>query len=137
MIYYAEDDENDRDLIIYSLNSFGFEAYGFPDAQSLLAACRQERPQLILLDILLPDEDGFTILYKIKRNAESSDIPIVLVSAKGTELEEIKGLESGADLYISKPFGMMELVSRIRALLRRIPLAKAEPTAGMGLKDAH
>jgi two-component system alkaline phosphatase synthesis response regulator PhoP len=137
MIYYVEDDESYRDLVIYSLNSFGLEAYGFPDAQSFFAACEQSQPQLILLDILLPDVDGISILFRIKSNAETSDIPTVLMSVKSAEFEGIMGLESGADLYIAKPVGMMELVSRIRALLRRAPHAKSGPVAGKGFKGAH
>ncbi len=119
MIFCVEDDGGIRDLIIYALNSAGFEAKGFSDAAPLFQALRIKNPELILLDIMLPGEDGITILKKLRSASQTSDIPVIMVTAKGTEYDKVIGLDLGADDYLAKPFGMMEMVSRVKAVLRR------------------
>ncbi len=119
MIYYAEDDRSIRELVIYTLRNTGFEAEGFESGTELYEAVENKIPQLILLDIMLPDEDGISILKNIRNNSATEKIPVIMVTAKGTEYDKITGLDSGADDYISKPFGVMELISRIKAVLRR------------------
>ena len=104
---------------MYTLQSTGFEATGFEDGQSFFKALKQEKPDLILLDVMLPDEDGISILSKLKKKPEYMNIPVIIASAKGEEYDKIKGLDTGADDYLAKPFGMMEMVSRIKAVLRR------------------
>ena len=118
MIYLVEDDANIRELVVYTLNSTGFEAHGFEKPSAFYYALKNDKPSLILLDILLPEEDGLSILAKLKSNDETKDIPVIMLTAKGTELDKVKGFESGADDYIAKPFGMMELVARVKARLR-------------------
>lgn len=119
MIYYVEDDANIRELVIYTLNQTGLSAKGFPDATAFFAASADEKPTLILLDIMLPGEDGLTILKKIRANASTTSIPVMMITAKTTEYDKVSGLDLGADDYITKPFGMAELVARVKALLRR------------------
>ncbi len=119
MIYYVEDDANIRELVIYTLNQTGLTARGFSDATAFFAASAEEKPTLILLDIMLPGEDGLTILRKIRANASTTSIPVMMITAKTTEFDKVSGLDLGADDYITKPFGMAELVARVKALLRR------------------
>jgi len=119
MIYYVEDDANIRELVIYTLNQTGLSAKGFSDATGFFAASADEKPTLILLDIMLPGEDGLTILKKIRANASTTSIPVMMITAKTTEFDKVSGLDLGADDYITKPFGMAELVARVKALLRR------------------
>ncbi len=119
MIYYAEDDKGIRDLVIYTLKNTGFEAVGFENGKALLSALSEKLPELILLDIMMPGEDGIEILKKLRHNPSSADIPVIMVTAKNTEYDRITGLDYGADDYISKPFGIMEMISRIKAVLRR------------------
>lgn len=119
MIYLVEDDESIRELVIYTLQTTGLTAKGFPCAKDFWNAMKQEYPSLVLLDIMLPDEDGLTILKKLRDNGPTKRLPVIMLTAKGTEYDKVVGLDSGADDYIPKPFGMMELVSRVRALLRR------------------
>lgn len=119
MIYCVEDDGNIRELILYTLHSTGFEAMGFADGQAFWEAATKERPDLVLLDIMLPGEDGVSILNKLRSTAATADIPVIMATAKGAEYDKVKGLDSGADDYMVKPFGMMELVSRVKAVLRR------------------
>jgi len=119
IIYYVEDDCQLKDLVVYALRNHGFEAYGFSDALTFLNACQTVLPQLIVLDVILPDENGLLILKKLRSEIKTSLIPVMLVSIQGTEYDKILGLDTGADDYLTKPFGMMELLSRIRALLRR------------------
>ena len=119
MIYYVEDDANIRELVIYTLNQTGLTAKGFSDASAFFAASAEEKPTLILLDIMLPGEDGLTILRKIRANAGTTSIPVMMITAKTTEFDKVSGLDLGADDYITKPFGMAELVARVKALLRR------------------
>ena len=120
MIYCVEDDGAVRELMIYTLNMTGFEAAGFADSASFWNAMKQESPELILLDIMLPGEDGISILKKIRAQAETAGIPVIMATAKGTEYDKVTGLDLGADDYLAKPFGMMEMVSRIKAVLRRV-----------------
>lgn len=119
MIFCVEDDQAIRNLMIYTLNTSGFEAVGITDGESLLDALKENRPDLIMLDIMLPGEDGVEILKKLCQNPATSDIPVIFASAKGTEYDKVLGLDLGADDYITKPFGMMEMVSRVKAVLRR------------------
>lgn len=119
MIFCVEDDSAIRDLVIYTLNTTGFEAAGFADSVSFWEAMKKQKPELILLDIMLPGEDGITILKKLRSQANFAEIPVIMATAKGTEYDKVMGLDLGADDYLAKPFGMMEMVSRIKAVLRR------------------
>ena len=119
MIFYAEDDASIRELVIYTLKNTGFEAKGFEDGILLLNEVKKEKPELILLDIMLPEMDGVSVLKRLKQDAKTKDIPVIMLTAKNTEYDKVVGLDEGADDYLSKPFGMMELVSRIKAVLRR------------------
>lgn len=119
MIYCLEDDNNIRELVVYSLNNTGFEAEGFSRPSEFWAAMDNKIPALILLDIMLPEEDGLQILKKLRQKSQTKKLPVIMLTAKGSEFDKVIGLDSGADDYIAKPFGMMELISRIRALLRR------------------
>lgn len=119
MIYLVEDDDSIRELVVYTLRTTGFEAKGFSTAALFWEAVEEEQPELVLLDIMLPDEDGLHILKRLRSNAETADLPVIMLTAKSTEYDRVLGLDSGADDYIPKPFGMMELVSRVRALYRR------------------
>lgn len=120
MIFCVEDDNAIRDLMIYTLNSAGFEAKGFICGLELFDALLAENPELIMLDIMLPDEDGITILKRLRSNSATCDIPVIMATAKGTEYDKVIGLDLGADDYLVKPFGMMEMVSRVKAVLRRV-----------------
>ena len=119
MIYCVEDDSSIRELVVYTLESTGFHARGFEDGKLFEEAFAQEVPELVLLDIMLPGEDGMQILKKLKDSSRTKDIPVIMVTAKGAEYDKVMGLDAGADDYVTKPFGMMELVSRIKAVLRR------------------
>lgn len=119
MIYCVEDDENIRELVVYTLTTAGFSARGFECGKSFLAALETEIPQLVLLDIMLPGMDGLTLLKRLKESRRTRHIPIIMMTAKTTEYDKVKGLDAGADDYLAKPFGMMEMISRIKAVLRR------------------
>lgn len=119
MIYCVEDDSGIRELVVYTLNNTGFDAEGFSSGRELFDAIDQSLPALILLDIMLPGEDGITILKRLRASSSTKQIPIIMLTAKSTEYDKVIGLDSGADDYIAKPFGMMELISRIKAVLRR------------------
>lgn len=119
MIYIVEDDENIRQLEQYALKNAGFETSGFETGAQLFSALAARLPRLILLDVMLPGEDGITLLRRLKSTPEYSDIPVIMVSAKSQELDAVIGLDSGADDYIPKPFGIVELISRVKAVLRR------------------
>lgn len=124
MIYYVEDDANIRDLTIYTLRQSGFDAVGFVNDEELFSACADQVPEAILLDIMLPGKDGLQILKEIRQDAPLKHVPVMMLTAKGSEIDKVMGLDAGADDYLAKPFGMMELVSRVKALLRRArPLA--------------
>ena len=126
MIYLVEDDDSIRELVLYTLHTTGFEAEGFRNAANFWQALEKELPQLVLLDIMLPDEDGLHILKRLRAGAETADLPVMMLTAKSSEYDRVVGLDSGADDYMPKPFGMMELVSRVRALLRRAAKPAAE-----------
>lgn len=119
MIYYVEDDRAIRELVIYTLQNTGFEAIGFEDGFAFFRALQKAKPRLILLDIMLPGDDGIKILKRLRSDISTKTIPVIIITAKGTEYDKVIGLDSGADDYIAKPFGMMELISRIKAVLRR------------------
>ena len=119
MIYLLEDDDSIRDLVIYTLQSQGMEAKGFPRPSAFWEAIAEHIPSLVLLDIMLPEEDGISVLKQLRSSARTCRLPVIMLTAKGTEYDKVLGLDAGADDYLAKPFGMMELLSRIRALLRR------------------
>ena len=124
MIFCVEDDSNIRELVVYTLETTGFQARGFEEGKSFLEALALETPDLILMDIMLPGEDGISLLKRLKNSSKTRDIPVIMVTAKGAEYDKVKGLDLGADDNVTKPFGMMELVSRIKAVLRRSGAAK-------------
>lgn len=119
MIFYAEDDAGIRELVLYTLKNTGFEAKGFEDGIQLLNEAKNSPPELILLDIMLPGMDGVSVLKQLKQDSRTSAIPVIMLTAKNTEYDKVIGLDEGADDYMTKPFGMMELISRIKAVLRR------------------
>ena len=119
MIYLLEDDAGIRKLIVYTLKSGGMEAEGFPLPSLFYEALERELPELILLDIMLPEEDGLSVLSRLRSNPLTASIPVMILTAKSSEFDKVIGLDSGADDYMTKPFGMMELLSRVKALLRR------------------
>ncbi len=119
MIYMLEDDDNIRNFVLYALSSSGFEAEGFAHPNDLWKKLDQAIPSLLLLDVMLPDEDGLQILDKLRKRSDTCRLPIIMLTAKSTEYDKVIGLDMGADDYLAKPFGTMELISRIRALLRR------------------
>ncbi len=119
MIYCLEDDDGIRDIEVYTLRSTGYAAEGFADGKAFFEVVKNNPPQLVILDIMLPGEDGLDILKRLKTGAATKDIPVIMATAKGSEYDKIKGLDLGADDYLAKPFGMMEMVSRVRAVLRR------------------
>lgn len=119
MIFCVEDDVGIRDLMIYTLNASGFRAVGFENAKEFYTALADTVPELIMLDIMLPGEDGISILKRLKADARTADIPVIMATAKGNEYDKVIGLDLGADDYLAKPFGMMEMASRVRAVLRR------------------
>lgn len=119
MIYCIEDDNGIRDLIVYTLTASGYEAKGFADSSEFWTAVKQEIPTLILLDVMLPNEDGISILKKIRSDKKTAEVPVIMETAKETEYDKVVALDLGADDYLTKPFGMMEMVSRVRAVLRR------------------
>ncbi len=124
MIYYVEDDNGIRELVVYTLKNTGMEAVGLSDGGELFTALKQQLPELLLLDIMLPGEDGISILRRLRENPETNELPVILLTAKGEEYDKVTGLDAGADDYIAKPFGMMELVARVRAVLRRTKTAQ-------------
>jgi len=119
MIYLVEDDENIRELVVYTLASTGLEAQGFAAPSAFWAAMKTQIPSLVLLDIMLPEEDGLSILKRLRENVKTKNLPVIMLTAKGTEYDKVRGFDAGADDYIPKPFGMMELLARVKALLRR------------------
>lgn len=132
MIFCVEDDCSIRDLVIYTLNSAGLEACGMENGEALFFELEQKMPELIILDIMLPGEDGITILKKLRQNPATSDIPVIMATAKGTEYDKVLGLDLGADDYLAKPFGMMEMVSRVKAVLRRVAKKPSSQLLHMG-----
>ena len=132
MIFCVEDDTSSRELMIYTLNSAGFDAKGFPESTEFWKAIETETPELIMLDIMLPGEDGIEILKKLRSKAVTKDIPVIMATAKGTEYDKVIGLDTGADDYLVKPFGMMEMVSHIKAVLRRTAPKTAKSVLSTG-----
>ena len=132
MIWCVDDDNTIRDIEVYTLTQTGFEAKGFADGISMLEALKTEKPELIVLDIMLPGKDGVEILEEIRSNPESRKIPVIMATAKGTEMDKIQGLDTGADDYLVKPFGVMEMVSRIKAVLRRCEHDEKEEVLSIG-----
>ncbi|MCD8155125.1 MAG: response regulator transcription factor [Clostridiales bacterium] len=126
MIYLVEDDESIRELVVYTLKTQGLDAKGFEKPSLFWKAMEKERPSLLLLDIMLPEEDGIAVLKKIRIHPDTRRLPVIMLTARGSEYDTVVGLDSGADDYIPKPFRMMELISRIRALLRRTQDSGAE-----------
>ncbi len=119
MIYVVEDDDNIRELVLYTLNHSGLEAEGFSKPSAFFAALDKKKPRMVVLDIMLPEEDGLSVLKKLRRDAATVELPVMMLTAKSSEYDKVLGLDLGADDYMPKPFGMMELVARIKALLRR------------------
>ena len=119
MIWCVEDDASIRDIELYALTSTGFEARGFDDGASFWEALQTETPELVLLDIMLPEEDGLSILRRLRASPRTEHLPVMMLTARSSEYDKVIGLDGGADDYLTKPFGMMELISRVRALLRR------------------
>jgi two-component system alkaline phosphatase synthesis response regulator PhoP len=119
MIFCVEDDPNICELVVYTLKTGGFEAKGFAEAESFFKALEKEAPSLILLDIMLPVTDGLTILRRLKASGSTRDIPVIMLTAKDSELDKVQGLDLGADDYVAKPFGVLELISRVKSVLRR------------------
>lgn len=132
MIWCVDDDNTIRDIEVYTLTQTGFEAKGFADGISMLEALKTEKPELIVLDIMLPGKDGIEVLKKIRSNPETRKIPVIMATAKGTEMDKIQGLDTGADDYLVKPFGVMEMVSRIKAVLRRCEPDEKEEVLTIG-----
>ena len=129
-IYIVEDDVNIREIERYALKNSGYEVEEFESGESLFKRLERAVPSLLLLDIMLPDEDGLEILGKLRANKNTAAIPIIMVTAKTSELDKVKGLDLGADDYITKPFGVMELISRVKALLRRTPKMDCHVSSG-------
>ena len=126
MIWIVDDDSTIRDIEVYTLNTTGFEAKGFPGGVPMFEALKTETPELIVLDIMMPGDDGITVLKKLRSNPSTKDIPIIMATARGTEMDVITGLDTGADDYLVKPFGIMTLASRIKAVLRRCGTQKSD-----------
>ena len=133
MIYLVEDDSGIRDLMIYAQKASGYEAQGFEKSEGFWQAMERKLPELVILDIMLPGENGLTILQKLRQNSGTYRLPVIMATAKGSEYDRVVGLDMGADDYLSKPFGMMEMVSRVKALLRRT--GQAEPQKLLTLGD--
>lgn len=135
MIFCVEDDDSIRELMVYALRAAGLDADGFADGTVFWAAMKTQRPDLVILDIMLPGEDGVSILKQLRSQTVTADIPVIMATAKGTEYDKVIGLDLGADDYLAKPFGMMEMVSRVKAVLRRTaPREEREPLRIDGLE---
>lgn len=132
MIYLVEDDNNIRELVVYTLNEMNMPTKGFDRPSLFNEAMKKKLPQLILLDIMLPEEDGLSILQSIRKNNRTARLPVIMLTAKADEYDRVRGLESGADDYIPKPFGMMELVARIKAVLRRTDYTRKDNDYTLG-----
>lgn len=131
LVYIVEDDKNIREIESFALKNSGYQVNDFECARDFYKQLGEKVPNLILLDIMLPDEDGLSIIRKVRRIPETKKVPVILVTAKATELDKVKGLDTGADDYMTKPFGVMELISRVKALLRRVS-AEEEKALSLG-----
>ena len=132
MIYLLEDDNNIRNFVTYALNNSGLECQGFERPSAFWAAMEKKVPELVLLDIMLPEEDGLSVLDKLRRRPDTRSLPIMMLTAKSTEYDKVVGLDAGADDYVTKPFGTMELIARVKALLRRTQPVAEERVYSMG-----
>ena len=132
MIYCVEDDEGIRNMLVYTLRVSGMEAEGFPDGTAFFQALDRQKPRLVMLDIMLPGMDGLEILRRLRAQADTADIPVILATARGTEYDKVTGLELGADDYLAKPFGMLEMLSRVKAVLRRTDRRETEGVLRLG-----
>jgi len=132
LIYCVEDEKNIRELVVYALNSSDFRAEGFEDGEAFREGVKKAMPDLVLLDIMLPGEDGMSILAELRQSKETRQLPVILLTAKGSEFDKVQGLDAGADDYVAKPFGVMELLSRVRAVLRRSRLDLEQPVLQVG-----
>ena len=138
MIYLVEDDAGIRELVLYALNNSGYPAQGFETPSAFWQALAKQKPRMILLDIMLPEEDGLQILRKLRADPDTRRTPVIMLTAKGSEYDKVMGLEAGADDYIPKPFGMMELIARVKALLRRaVPEEATGDCYCAGLLEVH
>ena len=132
LIYIVEDDTDIRELESYAMKSSGYEVQSFGESKSFFKACTAEIPQLVILDVMLPDFDGLSVLEKMRRDAVTKNVPVILVTAKGSEMDKVKGLDMGADDYITKPFSVLELISRVRAILRRCSVDDRQDVIKLG-----
>ena len=132
LIYVVEDDVNIQEIEMFALKNSGYRVEGFGNAKDFFAKLSEKTPDLILLDVMLPDLDGLSILKKVRTVPDTKKIPVIFVSAKTSEMDKVKGLDMGADDYLAKPFGVMELISRVKALLRRSNAASEEKTLALG-----
>lgn len=132
MIWCVDDDSTIREIEVYALVQTGFEARGFADGISMLEALKNEKPDLIILDIMMPEKDGIEVLKELRQNTATCQIPVIMATAKGTEMDKIQGLDTGADDYLVKPFGVMEMVSRVKAVLRRCEPNEKDDTLTVG-----
>ncbi len=133
LVYIVEDDDGIRHMMIYALRASGFSAEGFADGATFFAALRATRPDLVMLDIMLPGEDGMRLLSRLRTDAQTAALPVIMASAKGTEFDKVSGLDGGADDYLAKPFGMAEMVSRVKAVLRRVTPPIDDPVLRQGM----
>lgn len=131
-IFFVEDDKNIRELVLYALKNSGFQAVGYEVASEFYEGLKRVTPDLIILDIMLPDEDGLHVLKKLKQSPDHKAVPVIMLTAKDSEYDKIQGLDSGADDYITKPFGVLELVSRIKAVLRRVERVEKDDVLSVG-----
>lgn len=135
VIYYVEDDNSIRELVVYALKTSGFQVMGFENAALFYQQMKEQFPDLILLDIMLPDEDGVSILKNLRNERDTAQIPVIMMTAKSSEYDKVLGLDSGADDYITKPFGVMELISRVKAVIRRSSRNAGEPGEAIVIGD--
>mgnify|MGYP000239522519 FL=1 len=135
MIYCVEDDDNIRELVIYTLETTGLKAKGFADGAAFMEALAFDTPELVLLDIMLPGDDGMVLLKKLKSSSKTKDIPVIMVTAKGSEYDKVMGLDSGADDYVTKPFNPLELTARVKSQLRRYTQLNPQSGAGNQVKN--
>lgn len=129
LIYIVEDDASIQEIESYALKNMGYEVEAFGSGEDFFVAVAKNLPDLVILDIMLPGEDGLEILEKLRKSERTKELPIMLITAKSMEMDKVKGLDAGADDYLTKPFGVMELISRVKALLRRVPVKKEEVDA--------